>query len=106
MIKKILFVLLIFVFSIGFSQDKSIDNLNASPNPFSNSTTITFQSTENQEILVFIRNVLGRTIFTKTIEAHKGINKIPFYRNNLKSGMYIYAIHTNTDFITKRFVIQ
>jgi len=106
MIKKILFLFIILTSTIVFSQEKSIDQLDASPNPFSDKTIISFESNSNQNVLVFVRNVLGKTIFTKTIEAHKGSNKIPFYRDNLKSGMYIYAIHTNKDFITKRFVIR
>ena len=35
-----------------------------------------------------------------------GQNKIPFDRNDLKSGMYIYAIQSNKEVISKRFVIR
>jgi len=106
MLQKLLLLFTFFICSIGFSQEKSVDKLIASPNPFYNETEISFQSSSNQTIFISIKNVLGKTVFSKNIDAQKGNNTIPFYRNDLKSGMYIYAIQTKSDFISKRFVIR
>ncbi|TYP97055.1 putative secreted protein (Por secretion system target) [Tenacibaculum adriaticum] len=106
MIKKLLFISFLLLSSISFSQEKSIEKLVASPNPFSNSTTISFNSTNNQTVLISVKNVLGKTVFSKEIEAVEGRNTFPFRRNDLSSGMYIYAIQSNKEFISKRFVIR
>lgn len=106
MIKKLLFLFIILFSSIGFSQEKSIEKFVASPNPFSSSTTISFNSLQRQNVLVIVKNVLGKTVFTKRLDAKIGENKIPFNRNNLRAGMYIYAIQSNKEFLFKRFVIR
>lgn len=106
MIKKIPFLFIFLIASIAFSQEKSIGKFVASPNPFSSSTTISFNSLQRQNVLVIVKNVLGKTVFTKRLDAKIGENKIPFNRNNLRAGMYVYAIQSNKDFLFKRFVIR
>ena len=66
MIKKILFILLLSITSLGFSQEKTIDGLSASTNPFTNSTKISFTASETSDILFTVRNVLGK-LFLKRI---------------------------------------
>ncbi|WP_405605491.1 T9SS type A sorting domain-containing protein [Polaribacter sp. Asnod1-A03] len=106
MVKKILFILLLTITQIGFSQEKSIDVLSASPNPFTNSTKISFTSTTNSEIYFTVKNVLGKTVFRKNIKTNKGKNNISFYKNDLPSGMYIYSIQDKKKVISKRLVIK
>lgn len=106
MVKKILFIFFLMIYSLAFSQEKSVAELSTSPNPFSYSTKITFNSSSNQEVILVIKNVLGKSVFNKVYRVKKGINSIPFERNNLKSGMYIYAVQTNKNVISKRFVIR
>ena len=103
--KKLLFLFLL-VSSIVFSQENSINELMASPNPFSNSTTIQFTSSEQQPTLFTVKNVLGKTVHQQSFDAIKGKNSIFFDRRNLISGIYIYAVQSNKDFISKRFVIK
>ena len=106
MVKKIL---LLFLFSItlsSFSQEKQVDKLVASPNPFTNNTTISFNSKSEQVVIFTVRNVLGKTLYKKELNISKGRNSYPFNRDDLKSGMYIYAIQSNKNIISKRFVIK
>ena len=51
MVKKILFFFLLTVTLSNFSQQKSIDKLVASPNPFTNNTTIFVNSKMNQTVI-------------------------------------------------------
>ncbi len=106
MVKKILFLTLFLLTLSSFSQEKSIQKMVASPNPFTNKTTISFNSTKSQEVILTIRNVLGKTVFSKRITTVNGYNTIPFYRNDLKSGMYIYALQSSKHIISKRFVVK
>lgn len=106
MAKKILFLTFFLVVSLGFSQEKQIEKLVASPNPFTNSTTIHFNAKNDQTVILIVRNVLGKTVYNKELKVTKGRNSIPFQRNDLKSGMYIYAIQSNKEITSKRFVIK
>lgn len=106
MIKKLLFIAFLCTVSIGFSQSKSIDKLVATPNPFVNSTKITFTSEKQQNIVITVKNVLGKTVYYKKTEIKQGTNVIPFERGNLIAGMYIYSIQTQQEIKSKRFVIR
>ncbi|WP_298881082.1 T9SS type A sorting domain-containing protein [uncultured Polaribacter sp.] len=106
MIKKILFILFLSITTLGFSQEKTIEDLSAAPNPFTNYTNIIFTSTTNSEINFTVKNVLGKTVFKQKVKTKSGKNSIPFYKNNLPTGMYIYSIQNNKKIISKRFVIR
>ena len=106
MVKKLLFILLLSVSLIGFSQEKTVAQLSTAPNPFANSAQITFTSSLDASVLLTVTNVLGKTVFKNTYKTKKGKNSIPFYKNNLTTGMYIYSIQSSNSTISKRFVIK
>ena len=106
MIKKVLFTLFLFSATIAFSQKKSLSKLTAVPNPFVTQTKINFTSESEQIIIFSVKNVLGRTVYKKKMKIKKGKNSIPFSKDNLRSGMYIYAIQNSKELVSKRFVIK
>ena len=105
MIKKVLFTLFLFSATMAFSQ-KSLSKLSAVPNPFVTETKITFTSDSDQTIFLRVKNVLGKTVYSKKHKIKKGRNSIPFSKNDLRSGMYIYAIQNSKELVSKRFVIK
>lgn len=106
MIKKILILNIFFFITIGFSQQKAVENLVATPNPFKDYTTISFESKQEQGVFLVVKNILGKTVFRKGYYTAKGVRKIVFKRNNLASGMYIYTIQSKDNSISKRFIIK
>ncbi|WP_363322695.1 T9SS type A sorting domain-containing protein [uncultured Tenacibaculum sp.] len=106
MIRKLLFILCITCVVSVFSQQKSVNKLVASQNRYNSITNISFNSTNKQQVIISVKNVLGKNVFLKKVMAHKGKNTIRFDRNKLKSGIYIYAIQTNNTIISKRFVLK
>lgn len=106
MMKKLLLVLFLTISFVGFSQEKSVEKLSAAPNPFTNSTKIEFNTTNNSSIILNVKNVLGKTVFKKKYKTRIGKNSIPFYKNNLSTGIYIYSIQGKNKIISKRFVIK
>lgn len=106
MVKKLLLILFLSCISISFSQKTTIDDLSAAPNPFTNVTKISFSSDANKTIYFTVKNVLGKTVFRKSVQIKPGKNNIPFYKNNLAAGMYIYSIQENNKTISKRLVIK
>ena len=105
MVKKLLFIACLFITTLGFSQ-KSLEKLSAAPNPFSNSTKIIFNSNKQQTVYFSVRNVLGKRVYHNKIVVKKGKNSIPFSKNRLQSGIYIYTLQNAKEKISKRFVIR
>lgn len=106
MIKKILFILFLSLSVLGFSQEKSIQKLAAAPNPFTNYTNISFNASTKSKVTFSVKNVLGKTVFKKLVATKTGKNTIPFYKNNLPTGVYIYSIQNEKKIISKRLVIK
>ena len=106
MIKKLFFIFFLSITTLSFSQEKSIDGLSAAPNPFSSSTNISFLSSTKSNIYFTVKNVLGKTVFRQNITVKPGKNSIPFYKNDLPTGMYIYSIQDKKNTISKRLVIR
>jgi hypothetical protein len=106
MAKKLLFILILIISSIAFSQEKSIEKLSAAPNPFTNSTKISFKSIDNSPVIFKVKNILGKIVFKENLKTKAGHNLVSFYKGNLKTGMYIYSIQNKEKIISKRFVIK
>lgn len=105
MVKKLLLITFLCFSTAMFSQ-KSLQKLSAAPNPFYSTTTISFNSSKKQPVYLIVKNVLGKTVYKKVITTKIGSNSFRFNRNNLQPGMYIYAIRSRKEVISKRFVIK
>ena len=117
MARKLLF-LLIVTFSIAtFAQQNEqnivvkdstliLKNIVASPNPFSVTTKIKFHAFSAFEIEFSVKDLIGNTVHFQKFKTKKGLNFIPFYRDKLDSGIYIYSIKTNNEIVSKRIVIK
>jgi hypothetical protein len=106
MIKKLLFILFLSVSTIWFSQQNSVEKISAAPNPFTDNTEITFQSTNNSTIIFSVINVLGKTVYKENIKVTTGKNSFTFEKGDLLSGIYIYKLQNSESIISKRFVIK
>ena len=117
MIKKLLFLLIVtFSFTALAQQSEAnavkkdtttvLRNIVASPNPFSVTTKIKFYAEGAFKIEFSVKDLIGNTVHFQKYTTKKGINYIPFYRDKLDSGIYIYSIKTNNEIISKRIVIK
>jgi len=118
--KKLLFIaLLLFLTAPVIAQQhtrgtkvvknvasKTLSAVTANPNPFRASTRINFTSTQRQTVTFTVKNLLGKTVYMERFNAKRGKNYIPFKRDNLQNGMYIYSLQTDTEIISKRLVIR
>lgn len=118
--KKLLLITLLLFFSFSFAQQSEknngdvIDNIppatllsvSAYPNPFSVDTSINFRSVKSQTIEFTVKNLLGTTVYAEQLNATAGYNAIPFNRNTLTKGMYIYSLQTDSEIVSKRLIIK
>ncbi len=111
----VLFIFLIIFTTFGFSQEQEKNNINtngtvtkinAFPNPFNSKTTIFFDTNTTDDVTFLVQNILGKIVYKNTFKGKKGKNSIPFFKNNLSEGVYIYTISTNTNTYSKRLVIK
>lgn len=113
--RKLLLIAILFISSSVFAQQtqlknnanqKNIIKVTSSPNPFTHFTHISFYNKKDQKVVLTVKNLLGKTAFTFTINSKKGNNRIPFYRDELVSGIYIYSIQTGKEITSKRLIIR
>lgn len=119
MVKKLLvfiFLLTCFSSAIIAQQNESqsvagesvatVKDVIASPNPFSVTTKIKFQANAVFEIEFSVKDLIGNVVYFQKFTTKEGVNTIPFYRDKLDSGIYIYSIKTASEVISKRIVIK
>ena len=105
MIKKLLLFFTLTFATISYSQE-TLEKVYAAPNPFTQKTTIYVQSKSAQTVYFSVKNILGRNVHKEKVTLKKGKNSIPFSKNKLRSGLYIYTIKSKKEIVSKRIVIE
>ncbi|MEP7195681.1 MAG: T9SS type A sorting domain-containing protein [Saprospiraceae bacterium] len=101
------------VLEVVLKERNSNNPLNAfelyqnNPNPFNESTTISFRSSLESEVKIKIQDVSGRVLFVKDGMATIGMNHFTLNQNDLKglTGVYYYTLETSSYIATKKMVL-
>jgi len=96
-------------FPVGMDENQlSIVSLSAFPNPASQSTTFTYELSDDLSAVaatLIVRNVLGSTI--QQIELQNTTGKITLNTSDLSSGIYFYSMIVNgKPVITKKMIVK
>jgi Secretion system C-terminal sorting domain len=76
------------------------------PNPFSDMTTIRFESFRTEPATLRITDLEGRIVFTRKIELIPGNNDFVVRKSEVKtSGIYMYEIESDFQYSTNRMII-
>lgn len=92
--------------SVHENNDMSFSVSQNSPNPFSNRTSIEFNSSSEGEYLFSLVNLLGEVQDHRIINANYGINRIDVDASALSSGIYFYNVSNSKETITKKMIIN
>ena len=105
---KLFGINLLFNLSFSFNENNklSFSLSQNSPNPFSNSTSIEFNSTIEGEYLFSVINLLGEVQDYRIINANYASNKIDIDASGLSSGIYFYTLSNSQETITKKMIIN
>jgi hypothetical protein len=76
------------------------------PNPFNQNTLIRFSIPQNDFALFEIRDVFGKLIINREINAKQGINQIDLDLNTVPSGIYFYSIVFKGRRLTRKMVLN
>ena len=75
------------------------------PNPSNSMTQIVFESNIDEMYTLQVVNTVGETIFSKKVQAAKGMNYIPVDTKNITSGIYIYSLSDGKNSVSKRMEV-
>ena len=86
-----------------FHQDDFVLFQNT-PNPFAEYTNIQFNAPKSDNVVFEVVDMFGRSVYTETITATKGLNTYQF-SHNLSIGIYMYTINNGKESISKRMIV-
>ena len=75
------------------------------PNPFSESTTIHFGSSNSNDVKFSVYDILGNLVFVDNIKSELGHNEYSFDKGSLTSGLYTYTISNGSKTISERVIV-
>jgi len=104
------------VFDKSYTLDVStgIEDLDANsfsaiqnmPNPFSGKTTIAFSTPGVEKVALKIFDMLGKEVYTSTIQSKVGVNEVEFDGSNLKEGIYFFSLNNGSKNFTQKMQVK
>ncbi len=90
----------------GFSEFSQWATLELIPNPATGKFIIRFVTNENENYLIQISDVSGRTMYTGNGSSLEGTNEIEVFNNFLSRGLYLVELRSNTSTQIAKLIIE
>jgi hypothetical protein len=84
----------------GFTLSQNI------PNPANNSTRIDYSVPEAGEVVFHVHSISGQLLYSKTIEASRGINSIELNTSTFAAGVYSYSMEYKGQRLVRQLIIN
>lgn len=84
-------------------RNEGIADIAVYPNPVNDIMTVNIDADKPEKGALFITDVTGKVILTKTITVAQGNNKLPINTAALASGAYIIKVQLNDDIVVRKF---
>ena len=95
-----------FTTNTGVVASGQFELMQNTPNPFSSVTNIKFNLPEAGKAQLTVYDVTGKVVYTKAIDAHKGLNELTVNKNQLgTAGVLFYQLVAGDYSATKKMVI-
>jgi hypothetical protein len=92
--------------NVGIKEQNSLTtDLQIVPNPANEATTISFTAKSSQASQLSVYNVIGQSVYQKTISITAGKNSFPIDMSNLPAGIYNVVIDNGTSTVTKKLTV-
>ncbi len=77
------------------------------PNPFSSETTISFFSPQNTEVWIKLRDVSGKLVMAKRVNAKSGLNQVAIHAAEFNEvhGILFYSLEASSFSATRKMII-
>ena len=83
-----------------------VNSVSVTPNPFSNTATMTFVAEKENNYTVKLTNLIGEVVMTKAVAAVVGKNEVTINRTNLNAGIYLLSLMNESGAITRKVIIE
>tara|TARA_B100000900_G_scaffold415626_2_gene446310 strand:- start:1198 stop:1986 length:789 start_codon:yes stop_codon:yes gene_type:complete len=83
----------------------TFDVLQNIPNPFTGTTSITYNLMQQRNVSFSVYNLMGAKVMEQQYFANAGTNRIELSANDLSSGIYFYTLSNGQEVVTKRMII-
>lgn len=90
----------------GITENNAVDNLKVYPNPFSSEATISFETSEAQEVTIEVMNMLGEVVKVNNLGEVFGVQNITIDGSTLDNGIYMINIKVGDKVSTARVVLN
>ena len=80
---------------VGIAENNNINAFNLYPNPTSGNVLLSYNSTTNNNMLVEIYDLTGKTVLTQANNNTIGLNKVTLNTGSLNNGIYGYKFIIN-----------
>jgi hypothetical protein len=74
------------------------------PNPVTNHANLSFISDQQQKVLWEVYDVTGKKVLVSQTNVVRGNNQISFKTIDIKAGVYFIKLHSDNQYITKKFI--
>lgn len=76
------------------------------PNPFNNTTLISYTAAKSGKMDLTVVNMLGDVVYQRQLSAKAGENNFQLSAANLEQGVYLYRLSNGEHTITKRMIVN
>ncbi|MCK6650109.1 MAG: T9SS type A sorting domain-containing protein [Bacteroidia bacterium] len=90
---------------VGITENERNNSLKAYPNPSSESITIEYTATQEENSTILIKDLTGRTVRSFNYKTITGENKTRLSVNDLNAGVYFISLQLNKTSVSKKIVI-
>lgn len=87
-------------------SNRNLSGMKMYPNPASESVNIAFTAENAENGVISVMNLMGQTVYTKTVEVNEGNNMVNIPVKQLNSGVYMVSIRTNTGISTQKLIVK
>ena len=90
----------------GITSNNSLSEMRIYPNPAMESVNIQVASSKNEQVRLTISNLLGQVVYTESTQLYNGINYMKVNVSNLKSGVYVVNVKSNSGSTTQKLIVR
>ena len=90
----------------GINELRPFFQLSITPNPFTSSALLNFESDEEGPCLLKIQDIPGAVVLSEKVEIKWGHHEVPIERDGLNAGLYLLSLQNKNGMISKKLIIE
>lgn len=105
-LKGITFEISDFIYGVGVEQVANVKEIEAYPNPVSETLTIEVTLNKTADMTVEMTNLLGQSVYSYTTKANAGLNTMTVNVADMQAGIYFYSVVVDGKKTTDKVIVR